>query len=338
MHQDLPASSSVEETPSLLNVEGWLTRGLCFYYITSQLLHSPFQNMEIKLSYHGTMVQVTPVTFEHYETALGIGQSTPRISWKILGDEKNWTQSSYELKISVISTHPESEKPQEFKIKSSDSVLVPWPCAPLKSRESAVVQVRVTGLEGTESSQWSAPSTVEIGLLEKQDWKSQVIAAPRTISARDSLRPALFRKEFELTKKVQSARFYITAYGVYEAFINGKKIGDHVLNEQILNYLDHDDCGHKILTNLMTLPYLPGLENGVYQQGISPRDNNNDQVGRLDYPIYLENLKNPDIGCVLMPEYAHPSIIKDLEERIAKKDFTLVYRGRDYIFAKIVNR
>ncbi|KAG4438047.1 hypothetical protein IFR05_006461 [Cadophora sp. M221] len=175
------------------------------------------------------MVQVTPVTFEHHESAFGIGQSAPRISWKALGDEKNWIQSSYELKISTISAEAKAEKPQTFTVESSDSVLVPWPCAPLKSRESAIVQVRVTGPGGSEPTDWSTPSTVEAGLFERQDWKSQVIAAPRTLSTSKSLRPALFRKDFNLSKKVQSARLYITSYGVYEAFINGTKVGDHVL-------------------------------------------------------------------------------------------------------------
>ncbi|CZT13008.1 related to alfa-L-rhamnosidase [Rhynchosporium agropyri] len=183
--------------------------------------------MQINLKYErNTIVQVTPVTFEHHQDALGIGQSTPRISWKSIGDEKDWRQISYELRITLCAG---SEKPQTCKVKASDSVLVPWPYTPLKSREAATVQVRVTGPEGSEPTDWSAPSTVEIGLLQKQDWKSHMIAAPRTISTRNSLRPALFRKDFQLSNKVRSARLYATAYGLYEAFINGKQVGDHVL-------------------------------------------------------------------------------------------------------------
>ncbi|KAL2060560.1 hypothetical protein VTL71DRAFT_9201 [Oculimacula yallundae] len=171
------------------------------------------------------MVEVTPVTFDHHQHALGIGQSAPRISWKATGEQKNWKQSAYELKVTIQG----SEKPQIFKVDSSESVLVPWPCAPLKSRESATVQVRVTGPEGSHPTEWSLPSTVEVGLLEKKNWKSQMIAAPRTLSTSDSLRPALFRKDFHLSKKVRSARLYITAYGIYEVVINGQKVGDHVL-------------------------------------------------------------------------------------------------------------
>ena len=46
----------------------------------------------------------------------------------------------------------------------------------------------------------------------------------------------LFRKEFKVTKKVNSAHLYICGLGYYEAFLNGKKVGDHVLDPAWTNY------------------------------------------------------------------------------------------------------
>ena len=46
----------------------------------------------------------------------------------------------------------------------------------------------------------------------------------------------LFRKEFILTKKIKSASLYICGLGYYEAFINGKKVGDHVLDPAWTNF------------------------------------------------------------------------------------------------------
>ena len=46
----------------------------------------------------------------------------------------------------------------------------------------------------------------------------------------------LFRKEFQVTNKVLSANLYICGLGYYEAFMNGKKIGDHVLDPAWTNY------------------------------------------------------------------------------------------------------
>ncbi len=58
-----------------------------------------------------------------------------------------------------------------------------------------------------------------MGLLERADWKGQWIGGD-----------GLLRKEFSLPGKVVRARAYVTALGYYELHINGKKIGDKVLD------------------------------------------------------------------------------------------------------------
>ena len=46
----------------------------------------------------------------------------------------------------------------------------------------------------------------------------------------------LFRKDFQLNKKIHSAYLYVCGLGYYEAFLNGKKIGDHVLDPDWTNF------------------------------------------------------------------------------------------------------
>jgi alpha-L-rhamnosidase len=46
----------------------------------------------------------------------------------------------------------------------------------------------------------------------------------------------LFRKEFAADKKVQEARIFISGLGYYELSINGKRVGDQVLNPGWTNY------------------------------------------------------------------------------------------------------
>lgn len=41
--------------------------------------------------------------------------------------------------------------------------------------------------------------------------------------------PTYFRKSETLSGKVKKAAAYITSHGLYEAFINGKKVGKHLL-------------------------------------------------------------------------------------------------------------
>jgi alpha-L-rhamnosidase len=46
----------------------------------------------------------------------------------------------------------------------------------------------------------------------------------------------LLRREFEVSKKVRRARVYISGLGWYELYINGKKVGDHVLDPATTDY------------------------------------------------------------------------------------------------------
>ncbi|KAG0645457.1 hypothetical protein D0Z07_8732 [Hyphodiscus hymeniophilus] len=173
------------------------------------------------------MVEIDSLCFEHHREALGIGESEPRISWCFKGDSKNWTQASYEVEIS--SPLVNSCEPQLFCVNSSDSSLIPWPAKPLKARESALVRVRATGGSKSETTPWSQAFSVETGLLTRKDWTATLIGAERIKAPSGALRPILFRKSFEVEEKVKSARLYITAQGAYEPYINGSRIGDHVL-------------------------------------------------------------------------------------------------------------
>ena len=46
----------------------------------------------------------------------------------------------------------------------------------------------------------------------------------------------LLRKELQVTKKIKRARAYISGIGWYELYINGKKVGDHVLDPATSDY------------------------------------------------------------------------------------------------------
>jgi len=170
-------------------------------------------------------ISLEPPTIEHHRSPFGIRDPTPRISWRFTGDVKDWIQTAYELEISRPSI---SASPEIYKVECEDSVLVPWPSAPLTSRERANVRVRSFGGVDARPTEWSEAVELEVGLLEREDWSAKLIGAERILSHRGSLRPALFRKEFGLEKKVRKARLYITAQGIYEAFINGTRVGDHV--------------------------------------------------------------------------------------------------------------
>src|SRR5712672_2075688 len=65
-----------------------------------------------------------------------------------------------------------------------------------------------------------------MGLLEAADWKAKWIT-PNLKEDETKSNPApMLRREFSLKKKVERARLYATAMGLYEMELNGKRIGD----------------------------------------------------------------------------------------------------------------
>jgi alpha-L-rhamnosidase len=168
---------------------------------------------------------VMPVTVEHHREPIGIGETTPRLSWVSRTDGADWRQAAYELEIEPV----EGAAWSSGRIDTVESVLVPWGAPPLTSRERRAVRVRVWAEGTTEPSAWSEDVVVEAGLLEPSDWTAQ-LAQPLLPEPGGMGEPvALLRCEFTLHQPAVRARLYATAQGLYEAEIDGAVVGDQLL-------------------------------------------------------------------------------------------------------------
>jgi alpha-L-rhamnosidase len=177
---------------------------------------------------------VTTVSFEHLREPLGIGEPRPRISWQIASAAAGWVQDAYEVEVAPNgAARPDGASKgrpwSSGKVASAESVLVAWDAPPLASGERRLVRVRVWGRGEASPSAWSQPVAVEAGKLEAGDWSAELIAPDRDSGDLLQRPPVRFRKAFELAREIASARLYVTAHGVYEAEINGRTVGDHVL-------------------------------------------------------------------------------------------------------------
>lgn len=178
----------------------------------------------------------SPPRFEHHHNGFGLDINRPRLSWSFsypkstdINPAPPWVQFAYDIEIKSTKTAAES---QVFHIESPNSVLVPWPSIDLISREAVSVRVKCYAVVIEGCTSWSEWSSAEIGLLKKQDWTAVPIALARKFEPEDTtLHPLRFRNEFSVPneKTVVSARLYATAFGVYEAYINGQRVGDHIL-------------------------------------------------------------------------------------------------------------
>lgn len=166
------------------------------------------------------------------DDALGIGVARPRLSWKVSADGP-WQQSSYELELVRAGSGQTTGQ-----ISSGESVFVPWPFDRLRSRDRVSVRVRAWGNDDDVVTSWSDTLEIEAALLDIADWEASFIT-PDWDEDLSAPQPAPYlRHEFDLAQPVASARLYITALGVYDAYVNGQAASDHVLAPGWTSY-DH---------------------------------------------------------------------------------------------------
>ncbi|ORY24449.1 bacterial alpha-L-rhamnosidase-domain-containing protein [Naematelia encephala] len=194
-------------------------------------------------------ISISRVAVEHYESGLGIEHPSPRLSWRFAGSASDWLQKSYDLRVTRSTGTTE-----EYHFDTADSILVPWPSAPLRSRERVRVEVRSTGSDGS-STDWVTLG-VEAGLLRREDWTCKMIS--NEPQPEDSIkRPFRLRRSFVAPTSTSHARLYITAHGLYEATLNGQRIGDEYLAPGWTDYNYH--LNYRVFDVSQLL--LPGQEN-----------------------------------------------------------------------------
>jgi len=176
-----------------------------------------------------TQVRVVSVRVEHHRAGegLGIGEAAPRLSWQVAPGPRDWAQERYELRLldeggDVVETAD--------PVVSADQVLVAWPFAPLTSGRRVLVQVRTTGADGAASG-WSAPEPVEAGLLDRRDWAAVLVTSdpPGEPGAPVASPAPRLRRGFTVRPGLRGARLHLTAHGLVEAHLNGRRVGDELL-------------------------------------------------------------------------------------------------------------
>lgn len=181
-------------------------------------------------------LSVNDLKVEHLEDPLSIETLKPRFSWKINSAVKNTLQSSYEIRVGTNKASVKSGKDLVWKasVAGDQSVLIDYAGTELQSKKRYYWQVRVKDNHGNTSA-WSEPRLFQTGLVDS-DWTAQWIA----VSGKDTSKVSpLFRKEISLKKEVKLATAYVTAKGLYEAQINGKRISDSYFAPGWTSYNKH---------------------------------------------------------------------------------------------------
>ncbi len=170
---------------------------------------------------------------EYRQNPLGIDAVRPRLGWRLRGAGRGRRQTAYRVRVWEVSAAGQRLWWDSGVVPGREPV-VPCGGPEARSRQAFAWTVQVRDEQG-EWSRESTPATWEMGLLHSADWTAQWIALdPESPSefpeaappvARVLSAPALLRRAWALPARPVRARLYATALGVYEAYVNGQRVG-----------------------------------------------------------------------------------------------------------------
>lgn len=213
-----------------------INKYLIFFFVILSFFTNSCQKGEI-------LIKAVNPRCENRIDPLGIDVLNPHFSWNSESTFRNKKQSAYQILVADSEetlTENVGNLWDTDKINSDQSIQIKYKGKKLSSEVIYFWKVRVWDEQGNVSD-WSKPARWEMGLLNQSDWKAKWIndgkSGPQSLEEfyQDDSAP-LFRHEFKVDKKISKARLYITGLGYYEATINSKRVGDHVLDPGWTNY------------------------------------------------------------------------------------------------------
>jgi alpha-L-rhamnosidase len=181
-------------------------------------------------------LKVTDLKTEYQVNPLGIDASAPRLSWKLISSLRNVLQTSYQIRVGMDSLSLMRGKDLSWNSKaqkSNSSVFVPYQGRALEPGTKYFWQVKVKDNQGNDSG-WSSVYSWRMGLLKTIDWQAKWV----TSSLADTVagRSPVLRKVFTSHGGIKAATAFISAHGVFEARLNGKRIGNDYLSPGWTSY------------------------------------------------------------------------------------------------------
>ncbi len=223
---------------------------------------------------------------EYLTNPLGIDLVHPRLSWICQGGVK---QTAYRL----IAKEGEATALDTGKVVSS-SMHFDYPL-PLASR-SRVDWSLFLWDENDQLGEESEQASFEIGLLSKDDWKANWIRGDYHVNSKKRYPVDCFCKKF-VVKDIKKARLYISACGIYEARINGDRVGEFILApgstdySKRIQYQTYDVTGLlKEGENLITVELADGWYRG--SSGAKGRTNTYGKVSKLIAQLEISDSSN----------------------------------------------
>lgn len=191
--------------------------------------------------------RVSSLTCEYTTNPVGVESIAPKLSWKMIGAERNLTQSAYSILVCDNLKDLNRNIGNVWisgKVLSDKSIQIRYAGRPLESALKYYYKIKIWDNNNRESD-WSEVSTWQMGLLKPADWKGAKWIGYEQMPQNEKIIPAvhlrgnftekndilpLFRKTIDIRKKIKIATAFVSGLGHYELSLNGSKISDHFLD------------------------------------------------------------------------------------------------------------
>ena len=168
-------------------------------------------------------ISLSSLRTNRMENPMGLDPDAPvHLSWIATSTEKGASQRAYEVTVRRNGMQIWSSG----IVESSESVNVPYD-GKLYPDSRYTWSVHIWDNKGREAE--SATASWQTG-LRASDWQAEMVGEV------GQTRPIHLRTTATLERKVKRATAYITAHGLYEAYINGHRVGDCLMTPGWTSY------------------------------------------------------------------------------------------------------
>ncbi len=202
------------------------------------------------------MSKIVPsqLTCEYLINSCCIDVLRPRLGWRLDATDpaagaRGVRQTAYQILVARDAAELAEDRGDLWdsgRVSSSETIGVVYGGVPLRAWLDCFWKVRVWD-EGERASNWSPVAHWSIGPLSWSDWGLPIEGCgggplwigepvPSDWSDRIAYPVTLVRTGFHVEGKVKSATLIVTAKGLYEARLNGQRVGDQQLAPEWTDY------------------------------------------------------------------------------------------------------